>query len=116
MSKRLGSLVFVLVLWGLASCSGPLAPTAVGGILDLRNRDWQSGPVELNGTWNLDGEPRTVPGTWEGAGSGTYRLRVLVSPGAPALALLSSSSAQRTSSIASERQRSRRQGESGPAA
>jgi two-component sensor histidine kinase len=84
----LGLRVLLLTgLLGAMACALPPAPQAVGGVLDLRGWDWHRGPVELRGTWTRDGLPRPVPDVWPGEGAATYRLRVLVAPGIPPLAL-----------------------------
>ena len=79
----------------LMSC-GLGTPTAVGvkGVLDLRARDWRTGPVVLAGEWGFEGGFRKVPDIWsgndaggpDGRGAGTYRLTVLLAD-PPALAL-----------------------------
>jgi len=64
-------------------------------VADLRFVDWKAGPVVLKGTWAFGPGFRTVPDSWSGneaegtggQGHGTYRLRVLVGPDAPPLAL-----------------------------
>jgi two-component sensor histidine kinase len=84
-----------LALAVLMSCG--FAPSSAGpvkGVLDLRTRDWRSGPVVLAGEWAFEGGFRRVPDTWsgndaggpDGRGAGTYRLTVLLAD-APPLAL-----------------------------
>jgi len=89
----------------------PRGPQAVGGVLDLRSWDFlHRGAVSLGGEWDfapaalLDSASasryagwtrREVPDFWKGGeggdlpgtGCGTYRLRVLLPPGAPPLGI-----------------------------
>jgi two-component sensor histidine kinase len=89
----------------------PRGPQAAAGVLDLRDWDFsRQGAVSLGGEWDfapaalLDSEDaahysgwlrRQVPDFWKGGeggdragtGFGTYRLRVLVAPWAPPLAV-----------------------------
>jgi two-component sensor histidine kinase len=88
-------------------------PEAAGGVVDLRDWDFRrDGPVRLSGEWDffpgqlLDPAAavsavsplrRSVPDLWKGAdaggvrgrGAGTYRLRVVLPPGAAGLAVRS---------------------------
>ncbi len=108
---------------GLSGCTAPKpdAPQPVGGVLDLRGRDFGGGEgVPLTGLWDflpgsvtipldefLRSHPsqRRVPDLWRGDeargrnghGSGTYHLAILLPPDAPPLALhfLSASTAFR---------------------
>lgn len=110
-------------LLGLAGCSAPKSdiPQPVGGVLDLRSRDFSRGQsYPLTGSWDflpgsvdiplaafMESHPtqRQVPDLWKGDdaggqrghGSGTYHLTVLLPPGTPPLALhyLSASTAFR---------------------
>lgn len=100
------------VLLAAVSCTGGRAPTqeAADGVLDLRDWDWKdSGPVALKGRWEFHwkqfitpaSQPSrlfvAVPGAWnnvpvengkaEGRGYASYRLRVLLKPEHPGLAL-----------------------------
>jgi PAS domain S-box-containing protein len=104
-------LLLCLSAAGLAACSetgtGPPGTRAVGGVLDLRNRDLtRQGPVKLEGQWEFywgklldpgslpsEGTPikkdyQELPGTWNGRmfqntplsgeGYATYHLRLLL--------------------------------------
>lgn len=69
----------------LLSCTP--APQAVRGNLDLSPYDWKDGPVVLRGEWTLDDSYAPVPGTWNGPGTGTYRLVIGLPAGSPPLAV-----------------------------
>ncbi len=100
------------LLFLVLACAGGRAPVreATEGVLDLRDWDWKNrGPVALKGRWEFHWKefiqaqtpPSSlfipVPGSWNeadvkdgkagGPGYGSYRLRVLVDPGHPELAL-----------------------------
>lgn len=102
----------LLVLASPAALAAPPPPRAADGVLDLRGWDFgRDGPVRLEGVWRFwptrllepgepppgDGFPLAVPGRWTALavdgkpvpreGVGTYRLRVLLPPDAPPLAL-----------------------------
>lgn len=110
-------LLMLALLWGALAVAFPAmaAPRAQDGVLDLRGWDFdRDGPLLLEGDWQFwrdrlvapegiaAGSPPApallaVPGRWgnqsvEGRpltteGVGTYRLRVLLPPGAPPLAV-----------------------------
>lgn len=107
--------LIVSLFWSGISAALGSKPLARDGVLDLRGWDFsRQGQISLDGQWDFwrdrlvtpqeiaDGKPPlpaplAVPGRWtnqtaEGRplpaeGIGTYRLRVLLSPDAPALAL-----------------------------
>lgn len=80
--------LWITVLAVLTSCaSGPPRPTAEAGVLDLTGYDWSRGPVALVGEWQSDQGFATVPETWPGRGSRTYRLTVQLPSESPPLAL-----------------------------
>ena len=66
-------------------------PRAADGTLDLRSWNWSDGTVALDGRWNFDDKPLTVPSglTFGGSpyGSGTYSLRLLLPASSSTLAL-----------------------------
>lgn len=107
LSTRSTRLLFSLVWLAACACSqsysGKVPPQASGGVLDLREWNFQKdGPVQLSGQWNFfwqkfaddirpKDRPATIePGAWNtflsggkpigSGGFGTYRLRVLLPP------------------------------------
>lgn len=94
------ALVWVINIRPGSFLPGAPAPVAAAGVLDLRAWDIARGPVPLRGEWHFRahgrGETlRRVPDLWyhddagaaRGQGYGEYRLRVLLPPNAPLLAL-----------------------------
>jgi len=77
------------------SCAVEPSVKASHGVLDLRDHDWEKGPVALNGEWAFNDGWRQVPDVWfgseaggrDGMGSGVYHLKVLLPLKAVPLAL-----------------------------
>lgn len=109
-SKNLLMVFVVLVLNLCCALLGLGAQEATGGVLDLRNHDFSRKPeVPLSGSWDIwwkellqpaspalgepgSATPMRIPSTWNAVsksnwGYATYRLRVLLPPDTPALAL-----------------------------
>ncbi|WP_039948263.1 7TM diverse intracellular signaling domain-containing protein [Leptospira fainei] len=98
-------LLFSVIWIGLASCRKNLSyhPTAVAGILDLRNWNVAEHPlIDLDGEWEYypgllsssgkvadDKRSFNVPGTWNGSGYGTLKLKLLLPENSPAFAFYS---------------------------